>query len=686
MMRTRGPQTWLALAFGANAAAVVAVALAALASAGPEPSQAILLVASVAVIVAAATWAVVRRIIRTAILDRAADLAAEIRAIAHGDRPEVEVDRYAALAPLPEAVNVLAGRLLETRGRFVDAVEAATAKAEEHASRLGAILHEVQNGVLVCNLRHQVVLYNQLALDLLHVTGQLGLGRSLFGLVAREAVEHTFDLLLHRSGRDKGAPFLASTVDGRSLLQGRMSLIENRGEITGYVVAFADVTEQVNALARREALLRELIDEVRAPVSRLRTEFGRDEAVARECGLISAAVAKANAGYRSAVRGWWPMSDIHSADLIEFAVRRLREEGVSVSMVGLPVWLHGDSHTLSLALEALIRRIRADTGVGTFDIGSDARGGKVWLEIVWDGVPVLDETIEQWLSEPVAASLGGMTVQDVLLHHGAAEPVQFTAEGRTRFRLPMPPGQDVEKQEATPARPEFFDFDLLDQARDHGAEFGSTPLRALTYVVFDTETTGLQPMAGDQIVSIAGVRIVNGRILTGESFNRIVHPGRPIPPESIKFHGITDDMVQDKPPVTVVLPQFKEFCADAVLVGHNVAFDLKFMRMREKECGVAFDNPALDTMLMSSWVDENTRNQSLDSIAERYGIQITDRHSALGDALTTAAVLLKLIDALEARGVRTFDDAMKTLNIAQQLAQRERAFSQPSPAQTGMGM
>ncbi len=672
MLRRRGIFLWVAIVFAANLSGLAAMALMATTVPG---------MASGAILLAMATGLAIWKILDMNARTTTA-LAVEIRAIAHGQRPEVDHTRFVALAPVPEAVNVLAGRLMETRAQFVDAVEAAAGKSEEQASRIGAILHEVHQGVLVCNLKHQVVLYNQLALKLLHVTGQLGLARSLFGMVAREPVMHVFEMLLHRHVGHRGSPFLAGTTDGRSLLQGRMSLIETRGEVTGYVVTFSDVTEQVNALARREALLRELIEEVRAPMQRLRGELSTNEAVVRETALVSAATSRALLGYRNAMRGWWPMSDIHSSDLLEFAVRRLRDWGVVVQMIGLPVWLHGDSHTLCLALEALIRRIQSDTDAASFDLGAGSGAGKeVWLEIGWAGMPVIDEKIEDWLAEPVSSSLGGMTVRDVLQHHGADAPVQTTTGGNTLLRLPMPSARDegaANKPASTAARPGFFDFDLLDQGREHGAEFGSVPLRALTYVVFDTETTGLLPMQGDEIVSIAGVRIVNGRILTGESFNFIVNPGRPIPAESIKYHGLTDEMVKDKPPIGIVLPQFKAFCADAVLVGHNVAFDMKFLRMREQQAGVSFDNPVLDTMLLSSFVDEGNAGQSLDAIAERYGIRITDRHTALGDALTTAAVLLKLIDALEARGIRTFDEAAKSLDLTSQLRQREAVFSRPA--------
>lgn len=683
MTRRRGPFMWLSLAFLANVVAVVAAAfiLSANYAVGAEAAQAVAAITIVTVVLSPLLLVAVWKIFDVRVLRSVADLAVEARAIVHGERPAVDAARYGDLTPLPEALNALAGRLIETRTQFVDAVEAATGKAEEHSSRLAAILHEIHQGILVCNLKHQVVLYNQQALALLHVAGQVGLGRSLFGMVAREPVIHTFDMLVHRPAvAERSAPFLAGTSDGKTLLQGRMSLIQARGEVTGYVLTFIDVTDQVNALARRESLLRELIEGVRAPLTRLRTAMPSDEVVLRETAMITTALSKASFGYRTALKGWWPMTDIHSSDLVDFAVRRLRDEGLQVTMVGLPVWLHGDSHTLSLLLEALIRRIRADTHVNAFDAGAGREGEKVWLEIIWEGVPVPDETIEAWLAAPVSPLLGGMTVRDVLQHHGSDAPLQTTLEGFTWLRLPVLPGRDVEQRATVPAeaatsRPQFFDFDLLGQDAEHTAELGLTPLRNITYVVFDTETTGLRPDAGDQIVSIAGVRIVNGRILAGECFNRIVNPGRPIPVESIKFHGITDDMVQDKPPLGVVLPQFKSFCANAVLVGHNVAFDLKFLRMRERACGITFDNPALDTMLLSAFVDNSNRNQTLDAIADRYGIHATDRHTALGDSLTTAAVLLRLIDALEARGIRTFDEAVKTLNITQQLQQRQAAFS-----------
>lgn len=613
-------------------------------------------------------------------------LAADLAAVLHGG-PGLSQDfsRYGVLVDLARTVDLLASRLIDARGRENQAIATATGAAETAKARLAAILNDLQEGVVVCNARHQVVLYNQNALRALHVGGELGLGRPLFGLVLKEPVLHIFDVLAHRSQTGpQTAPFVTGTADGRTILQGRMSLVRAQGEIEGYVISFTNVTESVQALSRRDALLRRLLVFLRSVVDDARAAGRpRDDPVIGATGDPTDVLAQATADFRALLTGWWPMIDLHSADLFAWVARRMGAGDPVVTPTGLPLWLHADAYSLALALEALIRAVAATTGVGAFDLAAEGDGRFCRILLSWmaregDADDAREQdALRHWLDRPLSSGLGGMTIADAIGHH-SLEAVVITRDAEhSILRIAVPPGREGQEwtapEDKLPPRPEFFDFDLLAQG-DAGMA-GKTPLKALTYVVFDTETTGLHPTQGDEVVSLAAVRIVNGRILTGETFNRIVNPGRPIPIQSVAFHGITDEMVTDKPPLSVVLPQFKAYAADAVLVAHNAAFDLKFIRMREAAAGVTFDNTVLDTMLLSSFLDGSTDGQSLDAIADRYGVHVTDRHTALGDSLVTAAVLLRLIDALETRGIVTLDQAMSTLNMTMELHNRGLSLS-----------
>jgi DNA polymerase-3 subunit epsilon len=196
------------------------------------------------------------------------------------------------------------------------------------------------------------------------------------------------------------------------------------------------------------------------------------------------------------------------------------------------------------------------------------------------------------------------------------------------------------------------------------------PLREIEFVVFDCEMTGLQPARGDEIVQIGAVRVVGGRILTGEGFERLVNPGRPIPPASIRYHGLTDADVAGAPRIETVLPEFRAYVGEAVMVGHNAAFDMAFLAAKERAAGVRFDNPVLDTMLVSTLLDGAAEDHSLDALCARYGVAVLGRHTALGDTLATAELLLRFVERLEAKGLTTFGDVMRASNMAAELRQR----------------
>lgn len=242
------------------------------------------------------------------------------------------------------------------------------------------------------------------------------------------------------------------------------------------------------------------------------------------------------------------------------------------------------------------------------------------------------------------------------------------------YVLTFAPGADRgdEAGEALPPRPEFYDFDLFELQPDR--KIADIPLKQLRCVVFDTETTGLEPSNGDELISIGAMRVVNGRTVSGETFDQLINPGREIPKSSTRFHGLTDKDVKDKPDAKTLLPLFHRFCGRAVLVAHNAAFDLKFLELKEKVSGVTFQSPVLDVLLLSAFLHDHMSDHSLMAIAERMGVEVSGRHTALGDAMTTTAIFLAMLDPLEKRGVVTLGDALKVSSRQVEIRKQQAKF------------
>jgi DNA polymerase-3 subunit epsilon len=206
-----------------------------------------------------------------------------------------------------------------------------------------------------------------------------------------------------------------------------------------------------------------------------------------------------------------------------------------------------------------------------------------------------------------------------------------------------------------PSRPEFFDFDLFAQeALD--PELDQRKLAELAYTVFDTETTGLVP-GTDEIACIGAIRIVNGRVLHQDSFEQFVDPGRPMSEESARITGIDAAMLLGQPRIEQVLPRFQQYCEETVLVAHNAAFDMRFLQVLEARTGVRFTQPVLDTLLLCEVLHPNTAGRSFEETAARFGVPVIGRHTALGDAMMTGEIFVKMIPLLAAVGVVTLKDA-----------------------------
>ena len=164
-------------------------------------------------------------------------------------------------------------------------------------------------------------------------------------------------------------------------------------------------------------------------------------------------------------------------------------------------------------------------------------------------------------------------------------------------------------------------------------------------IVLDTETTGLNP-AVDGIIEIGALEIVDRRI-TGRRFHEYINPGRSIDDGAVAVHGITDEMLRDKPPFKAIAQELLEFLGDAALVIHNAEFDMGFLAAEFGRCQRAADWPptgeVIDTLKLARDKHPNQRN-SLDALCKRYEVDNSGRdlHGALLDAQLLADVYLRL--------------------------------------------
>ena len=106
-----------------------------------------------------------------------------------------------------------------------------------------------------------------------------------------------------------------------------------------------------------------------------------------------------------------------------------------------------------------------------------------------------------------------------------------------------------------------------------------------------------------------------------------------------------------------VLPLLHRFSEGTVLVAHNAAFDMRMLQVKEAKTGIKFTNPVLDTLLLSAVTHANSKDHSLETIAQRLGVNIFGRHTSLGDAMVTGEIFLKLIPLLAEQGIFTLADA-----------------------------
>jgi DNA polymerase-3 subunit epsilon len=602
--------------------------------------------------------------------------------------------------PEVQRVAQVANDLAAQRDALLDDVEAriaeANASVEAEKNRLAALMSELAQAVVVCNLDGRILLYNNRARLQFKALSQgptsaaggalIGLGRSIFSILEKNQVEHSLEIIRQRlaGGKSAIANFVTTTRGGQ-LLRVQMVPVLSGGDegepaMSGFVLTVDNITRTLEEEARRDNALHSLTEGSRAALGSIRAAVANlidypdmdqelrerfVKVVDDEASRMSKRLDQTMSEFTDSMKTRWPLEDVLAMDIISAAQRRIEDKlklPTKTEEVDDGLWIKADSFSLVFALLFIAERLQDHYQIRDLRFRTVCEGKLAYLDLIWIGQAISSETFYSWEMETMQAlgETSSLSLRDVIDRHGGEIWYQREkAAHRAFFRFVLPvavPVTEVADERST-GRPEYYDFDLF-KFEDKSFDL-DRKLSELTYTVFDTETTGLEPSNGDEIIQIGAVRIVNNRLLKQEIFNQIVDPECPLKPESIPIHGITEDMVRGQPNIDIVLPGFHAFCEETVLIAHNAAFDMRFLQLKEERTGIRFTQPVLDTLLLSAVVSPNQESHKLDALLERLGISINTRHNALDDALATGEVFLKLLPLLEEQGIVTVRQALE---------------------------
>lgn len=607
----------------------------------------------------------------------------------------VQPEGPAEVKQLGQTINAFADRFQSLLADDEAKILRAKAQLEEERNRLAALVSELAEGVVVCNLEGRILLYNRRAKQLLSrkkekpvngtgSSGFVGLGRSIFGLVDYDSITHALEDIGYHLEKESNRPvsnFVTSATNGQLIRARMVPVLDQQKEIGGFVLTLQDVTQQLEVSTRRDILLQSLTEGTRASLANIRAAIETIEQypemdyerlglfrkiIREEAELLSQKLNETVSDHTADLRSNWQLEPMLGSNLVWAIQRRFEDKlkiTTSVEYEEGDLWLNVDSFAVVQALTSIMRQLKDDFNVTEASLRLKKTGRIAALDMLWSDVDVDPETLWAWQNEASIVDGEGfpLPLKEVAERHGGEIWCQTDKEAKqTYLRLLLSttqpkPAWHVPIAQAN-SRPEYYDFDLFHQAGQK-PEIDKQPLSDLTYTVFDTETTGLNPAQGDEIISISAVRIVNNRLLRQEVFDQLIDPQRPISRTSIEIHGISPEMLKGQPHIGQVLPQFCKFSEDTVLVAHNAAFDMRMLQIKESDLGIKLINPVLDTLLLAAVVHPNQQDQSIEAIAQRLGVNVFGRHTSLGDAIVTGEIFLKLISLLGEQGIYTLKEA-----------------------------
>ncbi|MGD1974038.1 MAG: exonuclease domain-containing protein [Desulfobacterales bacterium] len=591
----------------------------------------------------------------------------------------------------------------ENLAKHVDAkVQLAKSESEQEKNTLAAIVAELPEGVLICNEEGRILLYNNRAKQLLaggptgdqdpsgsHETERfIGLGRSIFGIIDKDLLAHVLDQLtekLQKNDQQAVSYFVVPGANDRLLRVEAVPVLNEAQQLSGLVLIFYDITRQLATDSGLNLALQAVARGFRASLAGIRSaietiiaypqmdidQLEKLKKIIHRESISMSELLESNLSFDAKIGlNQWPLTTISTENLTELLKTRSFEKlqvQIRVEEIGKSLWVKVDSYAFLLVQLYIINKLKTLLGVEEFSCRLTELDWYVGLDLLWTGRPIKIETLREWEQAPLVLEREGMslTLREIIDHLGSdiGSYESKRLKGTSYLRLFIPVAEIFEPEDTRymailpESRPEYYDFDLFDRAgKVSGLE--NQLLTELSYTVFDMETTGLNPSEGDEILSIGAIRIVNCRLLREERFEQFVDPLRPIPWESVQIHGIHPEMLLGQPTIDKVLPGFQQFVENTILVAHNAAFDMRFLQMKEELTAVKIINPVLDTLLLSAVVHPSHSNHDLEAIAQRLGVRILGRHTAVGDALATAEMFLKLLPLLANNGIYTLKDAL----------------------------
>jgi len=591
----------------------------------------------------------------------------------------------------------------ENLAKHVEAkVQLAKSESEQEKNILAAIVAELPEGVLICNEDGRILLYNNRAKHLLagrtprdqdpsgsHESERyIGLGRSIFGIIDKDLLAHVLDQLtekLQQNDPQAVSYFVVSGADDRLLRVEAVPVLDQERQLSGLVLIFYDITRQLATDSGLNLALQAVARGFRASLAGIRSaietiiaypqmdidQLEKFKIIIHRESIRMGELLESNLSFDAKIGlNQWPLTTISAENLTELLKTKSLDKlqvQIRVEDISEPLWVKVDSYSFLLVLLFLIGKLKALIGIEALICRVTELDWYVGLDLLWSGTPIKIETLREWEQAPLVFEQEGMslTLREIIDHLGSdiGSYGSKRLKGNSYLRLFLPVAEIFEPEEVRPlailpeSRPEYYDFDLFDRTKQV-VELENRLLTELTYTVFDMETTGLNPSEGDEILSIGAIRIVNCRLLREERYEQLVDPLRTVPWESVQIHGIHPEMLIGQPTIDKVLPGFQQFVENTILVAHNAAFDMRFLQMKEEQTAVKFINPVLDTLLLSAVVHPSHSNHDLEAIAQRLGVRILGRHTAVGDALATAEMFLKLLPLLAHNGIYTLKDAL----------------------------